>query len=306
MKLDAPALVTGATGYIGRNLVEKLKASGRSVIAVVRPESNTSWLKDNGIEIVYYTKKSADFFLQIKAARPSTVFHLASHVVVDHKTSDINDLVESNILFGLELAEACNDAGCKSFINTGTYWQNFNSDDYNPVCLYAATKQAYQDILKFYADAKNFRICTLKLYDVYGPNDVRKKILNLIKDAMRNKIPLSMSPGMQRVNFVYIDDVVNAFLIAEQRMINCDHGCFEEFAVRYSEDVSLVELVSLISNLTKYNLPIQFGSRPYRSREVMIPWSGVPLPGWEPKIDLRTGMAEFFAEEIQNNRVKDI
>lgn len=70
------------------------------------------------------------------------------------------------------MLEACKKAETKWFLNTGTIWQNYNvsdkSDEYNPVDLYAASKQAFITMAKYYTETSKLRFCTLKLCDTYG------------------------------------------------------------------------------------------------------------------------------------------
>src|SRR4051812_1833664 len=82
---------------------------------------------------------------RLKACKPDVVFHLASLFVSDHRVQDVQNLVESNLLFGTQLLEAMAQAGVKRIINTGTSWQCPH-----PFNLYAATKQAFESILGYY------------------------------------------------------------------------------------------------------------------------------------------------------------
>ncbi|MNP45814.1 hypothetical protein D3C76_1397660 [compost metagenome] len=71
----------------------------------------------------------------------------------------------------------------------------------------------------------------------------------------------------------------------------------ESYSVSTEEEVSLKQLVEIIETILDENLTIEWGARPYRTREVMIPWSkGLKLPGWEPQINLRAGLKEYFFE----------
>ena len=69
--------------------------------------------------------------------------------------------MSSNITFGTQLVEAMVANGCYQFVNTGTSWQHYENDEYNPVNLYAATKQAFEDILRYYVETSALRVITL-------------------------------------------------------------------------------------------------------------------------------------------------
>lgn len=111
-----------------------------------------------------------------------------------------------------------------------------------------------------------------------------------------------MSPGEQLIDLVHIDDVISAYTIAAERLISKGVQLHEIYAVSSGELVSLKALVKIYEEAIHVKLPIQWGGRPYREREVMTPWSlGKTLPNWEPKISLREGIlrAELNATPCQ-------
>ena len=174
-------VITGASGFVGSNLTRYLLGKNIEVYIIVRPTSDISFLekKDYNLNIFRYDKdinKLISFFNEIQ---PDCVFHLASNVIAEHKANQIDSLVQSNITFGLHLLEAMKETGVKRLVNTGTFWQHYNNEEYNPVCLYAATKQAFETLLEYYVQAESFKVITLKLFDTYGENDRRPKLINL-------------------------------------------------------------------------------------------------------------------------------
>ncbi|NLB78020.1 MAG: NAD(P)-dependent oxidoreductase, partial [Clostridiaceae bacterium] len=163
-------LLTGATGYIGSNIARTLLCEGYEVHIIARPFSGFDLLADikNNVKIHIYNgepEKLNDIFKEI---HPDILIHLASIYVAEHQAKDIGSLVNSNILFGTEVLNAAISCGVNYFINTGSYWQNYNGDAYNPVNLYAATKQAFECIMKYYREVSKLRSVTIKLVDTYG------------------------------------------------------------------------------------------------------------------------------------------
>src|SRR5439155_8470421 len=140
--------------------------------------------------------------------------HLASYFVAEHRLQDVAPLIASNLLFATQLADAVTAAGIGRFVNTGTAWQHYQDAEYDPVCLYAATKQAFDDILRFYRERCGLRVVTLELCDTYGLGDRRKKLMSLLIERIKDRQPLAMSAGEQRISLVYISDVVEAFIRA--------------------------------------------------------------------------------------------
>lgn len=275
------AIVTGATGYIGSNLCKQLIKEGWKVTIVTRPTSDYNYLSDviNKIEILEYDDNLSNlisFFNKIKA---SVVFHLAAVAINEHDVSDVDILLNANIRFGLHILEAMKQSSTPFLINTGTYWQHFESDEYNPLNLYAATKQSFQDLVKYYTSIGEIKAITLKLFDTYGPNDDRPKLINLLHKFADEGIELDMSPGEQQLDYVHIDDITQAFIKAYEYIYDIEE--YEEFAVATGRLIQLKELVQLFKEKTGKEIKVNWGGKPYRKREVLKPWSSYrTLPNW--------------------------
>lgn len=293
--MSSKVLVTGASGFVGSRLVLRLIKQGYDVAITLRPGSTLSELGvpeellykidvDNSTTAVALADKLRDF-------KPDAVVHLASLYISEHEPHQIESLVLSNVLFGTQLLEAMAQAGCPRLVNIGTSWQYYESDSYRPVNLYAATKQAFIDVAKYYLDARGLRVIDLKLYDTYGENDRRKKLVPYLVDNLGSSSVLSLSEGRQLINIVHIDDVVNCLVIALERMLNDKVNGYEEYQVSAEETLTLRELVELLEDVSHQTLDIAWGARPYRDREVMQPWRGGSLlPGWQQEITLREGL----------------
>jgi nucleoside-diphosphate-sugar epimerase len=107
-----------------------------------------------------------------------------------------------------------------------------------------------------------------------------------------------MSPGEQLIDLVYIDDVVEAFIIAADRLMKGNGEAQEDFAVTSGDPILLKELVEEFARACGRPISIQWGGRPYRPCEVMVPWNrGKRLPGWKPKIELEIGLQKLFRTE---------
>lgn len=294
------ALLTGATGFIGRHLVRRLASEGHEVHAVLRAGRPRAERTIGQRVIAHVHDGTTGGLIEImEAARPDVVIHLASRFVAEHRPDDIEELVSSNLLFATQLVEAMAIHQIRSFINTGTSWQHYRDEVYNPVCLYAATKQAFEAVLRHYVESCGLRALTLKLFDTYGPGDRRGKLFSLLGQAARTGEPLEMSPGEQLLDLVYIDDVVDAFLLAADCLAETSGPAGQTYAVGSGRPVSLREVVRSYCEIAGVGLDVRWGSRPYRAREVMIPWSqGTPVPGWTAKISLREGIRRMVHADV--------
>lgn len=287
------ALLTGATGFVGSHLCRRLVRDGWDLHVVTRPSSDLSILADIHQRITVHRHDGSTEGMNgiIGRARPDVVFHLASLFLAQHRPEDIAPLIESNVLFGTQLLDAMTEAGSSRLVNCGTSWQHYGDAEYSPVCLYAATKQAFEDILRYYIEATPLKAVTLKLYDTYGPGDPRNKLFSHLRKCAASGESLAMSPGEQGIDLVYVDDAVDAVLVAGSRLgvgLVRDH---ETYAVSSGSPVRLRDLVAIYSRVTGKTLDIRWDERPYRPREVMDPWSrGVPIPGWKPGVGVEEGI----------------
>ncbi len=286
------ALVTGATGYIGRNLVSKLALRGWRVCVLCRTDSDLKALTANlrSGDIFYYDGTRESVIKCLVQVKPSVVFHLASLFLVTHNGGDIDSLLEANISFGAKLVDACVETGVTKFINTSSSWQHFADEKYNPMNLYAASKQAFEDILEYYVKAYELDVVTLVLFDTYGPCDTRGKIVSLLWRAAMQNDDVNMSPGEQLIDLVYVDDVTEAFLQASKLDLS---SCTltRRFGVSSGAPITIRRLALVFQEVIGRPLNLKWGGRPYRAREVMIPWGNFySLPNWTPVISLIQGI----------------
>lgn len=291
-------LITGATGFIGQNLVKLLVDKNHEVHCIVRNKSDVSKI-DNKIKIFRYDKNIDNLIIYFNNEKFDGVIHLASLFLATHTKNDISNLISSNVKFGTELLEACTISDVKWFINTGTFWQNYENEIYNPVNLYAATKEAFQNIAKYYTESSNLIFTTIKLNDTFGPNDTRNKIFNLWNKIAKSGESLGMSSGAQIIDISYIDDVINAYEILISHLESDNKTSFKNkvFSVKSNERMTLKELSKIFEDAIKTNLNIEWGKRPYRKRESMIPWEkGEIIPNWKPKYTLKNAIIKTLRD----------
>ncbi|KPI57231.1 hypothetical protein IM33_00935 [Clostridioides difficile] len=264
-------VLTGGSGYIGSNLARKLYTLGYDIYVIVRKDSRLDLICDieKNINIYYFDGKTLSLNNFMNEIKPDLVIHLASLFINEHTTLQIDELINSNILFSTQLIETSLRANVKYFINTGTHWQNYNEENYNPVNLYAATKEAFQDICKYYSEATNMSIITIKLIDTYGPYDPRPKVMNLLKDIYFNNKTLDMSSGEQELGLLYIEDVIKAYLIAMEKIQKMNPKECKTFLALPKEIYSLKEVVGIFQCAVGEKLDINWGKKPYRKRETM-------------------------------------
>lgn len=297
------ALVTGAGSFIGHELVKRLAARSIPTHVIVRPTSDTTRLQALPTPPKIHVMDSAAGSLVdiINSASPEMVFHLAGAYQRDESPQDLPNLIQSNIQFGAQLLDAVcrhqeNTAGnpIKGLINTGSYFQYYNNEK-NPLNFYAATKNAFEEILNYYAGRYGLASLTLVLFDTYGPSDWRLKLLPAIRDAQANGTDLNLPKNDLLLNFVHADDVIDCYFAAAEKLIKGAPGIAgREFAVRDAQDIRISELVAMFEELGPGKIKTNWGKWAAPDREIDVPWQGACLAGWQPKISLPDGIRQMI------------
>lgn len=279
------ALITGATGFVGGHLARSLLRDGWRVVALVRSTSDVSEIR--GVEIVVMPASARDLSPMLANVAPDVVWHLATCFRGQHRVDDVEALVTANILFGTQLGEALASKPPRLLVNVGTAWQRDERGAYRPAALYAATKQAMEDIFRYYAEAGLLRVADVKLFDTYGPGDQRGKLLSQLHRASVTGKELAMSPGEQLIDLLYVDDAVEALRAAAASAA----GPWQSWAASSGGSRPLREVVALFEAVTRRPVPVRWGALPYRDREMFVPWhAGDPVPGWIPRTPLADGI----------------
>ncbi|HEX9504879.1 MAG TPA: NAD(P)-dependent oxidoreductase, partial [Acidimicrobiia bacterium] len=183
------------------------------------------------------------------------------------------------------------------FVNVGTAWQHVDGAGYRPKNLYAATKQAFEDVLRFYTDRDLLRAVTINLYDSYGPLDHRAKLLGALLRSLQTGDVLSMSSGIQLIDLVHIDDIVRALFLAGDTAAAAPVPAADggPFALSSGRPRTLRELVDVIGDVAGRPVPVVWGARPDRAGDMLEPWAaGPPVAGWTPEISLEQGLAAML------------
>jgi len=291
-------LLTGVTGFIGSSIAEVLVDSGYEISAIIRESSDKDKIPQE-VNVNVYSGTFCSMNSIFQNVQPDIVIHLASLFISEHKSEDVVNLIQSNVEFGTVLLEAMNKNNVKNIINTGSSWQHYNDEDYNPVNLYAATKQAFEAILRFYVEAKGFNAINLHLFDSFGVKDTRPKLLFLLRKIMYDGTELDMSSGEQEILLVNIKDLINGYLCAIDYLLKRRYKEFITFSICNLKDVlTIKDLVRTIEIITKNKLNVNFGRKEYREREVFKVWSKFRLlPNFNISTKLVDELKEYFNDD---------
>lgn len=288
-----PALVTGASGYIGSHLVHGLLEQNRQVHITVRRASSLASLEHVKDRLVIHPCDNPETDLPeiFQTHKIETVFHLAAYT--DHRNlRALDTMIASNYVFGAHLLRAICENGVKKFINAGSFAEHADGTAaITPQSIYSATKAALYPMIDYYALSQDLAAITLKLYDVYGANDPRPKLLSALQAAVKENKPVDVSLGIQNISYVHIHDVTAAFLKAEE---NLEPRTHRTFFVPGPEMMPLRNYIELFLSMARKPSLANFGKRPFDQNNILHPYQGETMENWSPKIRAEEGFKDLL------------
>ena len=288
-------LITGSTGFIGSNLMRRLIQESFEVGIIKREKSDVWRIKDLLDKIAVYDVDLRDTQEVSKAVshfRPDVIFHLATYYAVEHKPQEIPLMIDTNVLGTVNLLEASKESMVKLFVNTSScfvYKESKNklreNADLSPLNLYALTKMLAEQACTFYAEKYGLKTVTFRLFPPYGPADHERRLIPYVIKSLLDGERLKLTTGMQRWDFVYVDDIVDAyFKLLSVSDLPKKH---EIFNIGTGNAVSVREVVSRIKEIIGSELEPEWGAIPHRKNEVWFICADInkteTFLRWQPK-----------------------
>jgi UDP-glucose 4-epimerase len=216
-------LITGASGFVGNNVARRLLGQGHEVHCILR-RGTVRWRLDDilgDLKVHEVDLRDASSLQSaVDAVRPEWVFHLAAYGAYSSQT-EVGRILETNFVGTVNLLHACLRTGFEVFVNTGSSSEyGFKghapreTDFPEPNSDYAVAKASATLFCGYIARSRRVRVPTLRLYSAYGPYEEPTRLIpTLVLQGLRKRLPPLVHPDIAR-DFVYIDDVVEAFLLA--------------------------------------------------------------------------------------------
>ncbi len=287
-------LITGASGFLGGALAERLRGTAPRICLLGRSRSDFGAL-GTGFDVLRADTPD-EIVATVNSIAPTMVYNCAGRVLTDHRPCDVGDLIGSNVAFFAALLDGLSrSVPVIRMVNVGTYLEHGPDGRVAPNSLYAATKQACYPIADFYSSRVPLRMMTVKPSVMYGPSEKRWRLINLLVAAARDGRELNMSPGAQRINVLHGDDAVNALLAAARLCLGEDTGLCGEYFALSDDTLTVRELAATVERIAGRSLKINWDAVPYKETEVMYPYvDGPRVPGWRAEIDLASGISDLL------------
>ena len=300
-----PVLITGATGFIGRHLVNALLKEKANISIICREKIA---LNQNISAYVGDLTDSKFINKVVNEANPKKIFHLAALVNPSRDIKLLDEIFKVNFFGTVNLLNSLKDVNYDSFVFSSTaevygnnkipFKENMLLSPLSPYSLSKASSEIFCNMLH---KNNSYPITILRLFLVYGPGQKTDRFLpQLLTTLLKNK-EFSMTKGQQKRDYIFIDDVVEvlikASLIKKARgeTINICSG--KQFSIKEIADT--VSRILNVKNLIRHNLP-------YRQYE-QLDYCGdttkaKKILNWESKTDLDIGLKktiEWYKQDLQ-------
>lgn len=305
MSLKPHILITGASGFLGRHLIDRLKKIDVNLTQVCRVTSPKHDEDKSQIALDLRDRRMVnEVFSDLK---PNFVIHLAGLKNRDTLGGDFHDLNAANVSISLNVIEAClNLKNFKRFITIGSCDEYglaetpFDEDCCEvPVNAYGISKLAITKILSDLNNACNFPSIILRPSVIYGPNQGMDMFVPALIKSLLSRKEFLMTEGDQYRDFVYISDVVDAIKMA---IFVDDQVNGSVFNIGSGSSIKIKNVAILIANLIDPSAfdYLKFGVIKYRQNEVMEYSVNITLAknilGWRPKTNLENGLLKTISE----------
>ncbi|MGO9241390.1 MAG: NAD-dependent epimerase/dehydratase family protein [Bryobacteraceae bacterium] len=261
--------ITGATGFVGAALARRLAALGCEVHALVRPGALKWRLAGVEDRIRFHTGDLTDAAAlrgMVNAIEPSVIYHLAVHGAYPHQT-DADQVILTNVFGTWNLLKACAEVDYRLFVNTGSsseygakQFAMRETDLPEPSSYYAVAKCAQTLVCAHTARAEQRPICTFRLFSAYGPYEAPTRLIpTLVTRCLRGEELDMVTPDTAR-DFIYVDDVVDAFLQIGQ--LSLQRG--ETFNIGTGTQSTMRDVVRAVMEAAGSRAKVNWGRLPRR------------------------------------------
>ncbi len=225
-------LVTGADGFMGSHLVERLLAEGAKVSVYVRGNStigttqyrlkNIKHLEKRVDEIITGNIASSDSIELVKKSKPQVIFHLAADAYVPNSFTHPLEVMQTNVVGTLNMLHVVKESkGIERIVCTSSseiYGMTIGGsiDEKHPLypsSPYAASKVAADRYCYAYHNTYHIPVDIIRPFNTYGPRHTYDVIPKFIDLALKGKTLTVHGAGKQSRDFTYIDDMIDAFMI---------------------------------------------------------------------------------------------
>lgn len=296
---DAKILVTGASGFLGTHLCQRICQNKNEVFATSRTQRSN--LKGGP---VWWHTDLEDFEAVrnlLSSIKPDIIYHLSGLASGAQSLGLVLPTFHSLLTSTVNLLTVASDLGCRRIVLVGSLNEpQWEHGEIVPSSPYAAAKWSSSGYGRMFHVLYGTPVVIVRTFMTYGPGqDFRKLIPSVILSLLKGEPP-KLSNGKWSADWIYIEDVIEGFLAAA-RTPKIEGGTFN---IGSGALVTVRELVDLIVEILESSIEPQFGALPDRiiepARKAELK-NTIQRLGWEPQIPLKTGLqrtVEWYRSHI--------
>lgn len=310
------ALVTGARGFAASWLAKALLESGSEVTSLDRPGGSPTGLELHGIagDVNDAVGDLGDYPLVLDLLRKNridSVFHLAAQAIVGDANASPVPTFETNIAGTWVILEACREVGIECIVVAssdkayGPHQDLPYTEDspLQPVFPYDVSKAAADLVARSYWHTHGLPVAVTRMANIYGGGDrnFSRLIPETVTAVLAGRRPVIRSDGSPERDFLYVEDAVAAYLAIAEALA-AGRGAGEAFNAGWGRPHAVREVVNLICELGPGDVEPDYQGTGNPSGEIERQYLDSAKvreqTGWEPKVDLREGIArtlEWYA-----------
>lgn len=282
-------LLTGASGYLGRNLVKGFVGAGHKLILLVRANSNVRFAEKYEANITIYRLGEVALRDIFCTNQIDVIVHTATSY--GRKSETMAEVLDANLGFPIQILSEAIKHQVKYFVNTDTSLPK-------SLNWYSLSKKQLLEWL--HASSSAIRILNLQLEYFYGPNDDPSKFVTFLLNEFRSgKESIDFTEATQLRDFIYIDDVVQAYVLLIDKLETLPE--MSTVQIGSGRAISLKEIIIKVQHLLNAeNVKLNFGSIPMRKNEIMYSCADtlfLEKIGWRAMVPFEEGILKMIKNE---------
>jgi len=292
-------LVTGAGGFIGSHLVDRLVQLGASVTGFLRYNSRGSrgFLADD-VRVEFGDLCDLSSVRRAVVAQ-GVIFHLGASISVPYSFEHADETMRVNLFGTCHVLNAARRAGCKAVVVTSSS-EVYGSAQYVPIdekhpkqpqSPYAASKIAADALALSYHAVHGLPVTVVRPFNTYGPRQSDRAIIPALIGQMLHRDCVEVGNLATTRDFTYVSDTVEGMI----HLAGCPEAVGQEVNLGTGSEVTIGELVNMLAVLTGGNLRLESTAERRRSpgaevRRLLSDNSKARGLGWSPKVELIDGL----------------
>jgi len=297
--------LTGAAGFIGANLVERLVHEDVKIHLLLKKDSDT-WRISHFLNlpkiVIHYEdiQDKKEMSTLLSHVQPQVIYHLAAHGAYAQQNNP-EEIFQTNIRGTLHLLEAVKNLPLELFVHTGSS-SEYGFKDHpmseaevvSPDSFYAVSKATASQLCQLYAQKWQVPTVTLRLFSIFGPLEEPGRLMPTLLHALKLQVLMQMADPSTARDFVYVADVVDLLLHVQRLKKHTG----EIFNLGSGVQTSLLQLTKIAQKVTHKKGEFEWKAVSNKSWDKSTWVADMKktndLLHWQPRYSLSEGLAAFW------------